>query len=287
MSNVYIEQKKLITEKFTLCNLIKNYFYVYDLQKSTPYKIFFECLPQSDNFEINLLEELYNWIQETERNFLGVFNKMVDFDDFLKFVDSYDFIDIDIYNICQKVFQKCILLYIDHVECLILSEKDFDFVLVYKALNFFVKEEFDFTNICISKFQKKFDQPYYNFKEIYIFLENQRYYFYEYQRILKINKRSILIDDNYFQSKIQLSKLIKNEEKNAPCFNDFILNFNVNLKKFFEVFEPETAYLKILDYCSELVSQGIIYDIKVLDDLKNFANELILNSKCKLNNKQN
>ncbi|KAM0672950.1 hypothetical protein GVAV_003577 [Gurleya vavrai] len=287
MSNVYSEQKKLMTEKFSLCNFIKNYFYVYDLQKITPYKIFFECLPQSDNFEINLLEELYNCIQETESNFLSVFNKMVDFDDFLKVVNFYEFLDIDVYNICQKVFQKCILLYIDHIECLILSEKDFDFVLVYKALNFFVKEEIDFTNTCISKFQNKFDHRYYNFKEIYVFLENQRYIFHEYQCILKINNRSIFIDNNYFQSKIQLSKLIKSEDKNAHCFNNFILNFNVNLKKYFEKFEPETAYLKILDYCSELVLRGIIDDIKVLDDLKNFANELILNSKCKLNNKQN
>ncbi|KAM0673896.1 hypothetical protein GVAV_002734 [Gurleya vavrai] len=287
MSNVYIEQKKLMTEKFTLCNLVKNYFYVYDLQKITPYKIFFECLPQSDNFEINLLEELYNWIQETEINFLGVFNKMVDFDDFLKTVKSYEFLDIDVYNICQKVFQKCILLYIDHIECLILSEKDFDFVLVYKALNFFVKEKIDFTNICISKFQIKFDQPNYKFKEIYGFLENQQYNFHKYQCILKINERSVFIDNIYFQSKIQLSKLIKNEEKTATCWNDFILNFNVNLKKSFEKFEPETAYLKILDYCSELVLRGIIDDVKVLDDLKNFANDFILNSKCKLNNKQN
>ncbi|KAM0684869.1 hypothetical protein COBT_003922, partial [Conglomerata obtusa] len=106
-------------------------------------------------------------------------------------------------------------------------------------------------------------------------ISGYKYEFSELEREYNSKKRSFFIQRHDLQKKISLSvKLISNEEK-MPNFDDFLLLLNECIKKYLLSLEPEDAYLKAMNYCSELVLRNITLDQNIIDDMKYFANNLI------------
>lgn len=271
---IHYEQKKLL-EKQSVIEFTKQYFLVYDLQKTTPYKIFLEDIPNTNNFEIDAIQEFYSLIQSNQKLPLQTFEVLVSYDNILGSICKYEFCDRVFYNRCLSVYFKAVLMFIDQIETNLLYNSECDFLVAYKILVYYCNYNITFMKLYEEKItknlQNKLNKSHIFFEEI----SGYRYEFTELCREFNSKKKTFFIENNELQRKISLSSKIINYGQKMLDFDEFLLKLNEHIKKYLMSLAPEEAYLKAMNYCSELVLRGITLNQTIIDDMKYFANKLI------------
>ncbi|KAM0678723.1 hypothetical protein BDAP_000684 [Binucleata daphniae] len=265
------EQSKLLKKHRSMFELIKQYSMTYDLQKKVSCKVFFEDLPNHENFEMQVFEELHTiFKQNTMENVFAVYKT---FENLMREILRYEFYDKDFFDKLCNAYCKAVLILIDNVETMLLSMDNI--VIGYKILKYYCNKELNLLYLFEDVIAKNLSDK---LKKNHVFCKILKFYKELVGELVVIdleNAKSFFYNDYTLQRKIILSHKISNLNSVFHDFETLIINLNVKIKDEFRKYGREQAYLKIMDYSSELVLENVVTNGEIIEDLKMFANQLI------------
>lgn len=243
------EQKKLFDPFVSSYDFIKQYFYVYDLQKNHPYKIFIDDI--SYPIDTYMFQEIFNHI---DKNKINSFDFLQQFDILLQQILKYEFYDKSFFEIIKTNYIKSIIYFLDSLD----NENDiyklFDVYNYYFNINFY--------DIIFSRLN-------FNFKNKNGFYDQLMFVKKFFEKIIEKNEVSFV--------KSEINKRMKADERVFNYnFVEFIDMLNDKLfAEYFLILNNEDAYLQWMNYTSELVTRRVINEERVISRMKTMSIELL------------
>lgn len=240
--HVQNEQQKLLKTHSSTFHFISQYFYVYDIQKYVPCKIFLCSIQSAESLGLTFFQELFTII-ETKKH---PFETLKHYDNLFVEIQKYEYIDVETYGLLKNMYLKAVKYYLANVEPTEYEVLDF-YVKNYDLLVFVVKE-------LTKEMSIKMNRP-------HILRAELLHYKNIVEQMLKNEKYSVFID--FIE--------VKDECRKIELFDDVLVAFISHVKNYISQMEPEEGYLKCMEFTSEIVLNKVTCNKMIIEDLKNFS----------------
>lgn len=236
--HIQYEQERLISSYITAYDFIRQYNYVYDLQKNVPHKVFISSIIPLETFEVLFFQELFSIIETNDLHFnFNIFKKYSE----LLLID-YEYKDEELCEVIKKVYKRASNYFIDKIE-------DTEDAFVVSEIFYF----FGVTNELI--FMKFIFE---NNLDINGLIKN----------IIHLKNKFIKMNENYKRS-------FNIKENKKYDINIIVIEVNKRIKDMTCKMDKEEGYLMCMEYVSELVLHEIVSDDVIVEEMKIFAGDIL------------
>lgn len=283
-----MSQRQLFNVFDSPLDFIKTYTEVYDYQKKTPVKIFYEEVPYSHIFDKQFLNFLYNCSEGT---------KLLEVESLINAIKSKEFYDMHFFDMCVDLYIKNIAVLLDNAENNLFNDVVLNGYLSYTDfiknsqlyLSNFIKSVLDlyiFSNIKINMIKFIIHMMGRNLKK---YINNARILtdqicihkrlLHELNLELLVFPESIFKNDANLYSKVCISEyLVGTERKLEYSFEEYFLDLLCLIKRYLSSIEPDEAYLIVMNMLSEISLRDINIGKKHLESIKTLANTFLNSS---------